>query len=200
MKKGGPPPEKDVSKIMRPRCNERIKVRQVRVIGPDGQQLGVLNTEDALRAAQSYELDLVEIAPREIPPVCKIMDYGKYLYELSKKEKETKKKQVGAQLKEIRFTSHIGDNDYQVKLKHIIEFLDEGHRVRVSVRFRGREITHKELGERLLEKLVEDSKEYSKVELGPKLEGHFMILQLVPVRSRKKKDNEKDGEKEEKDA
>jgi len=166
----------------RPRVNERIRVREVRVIGSDGQLLGVMLTDEAIRQAFDQELDLVEIAPRENPPVCKIMNYGKYLYELKKKEKETKKRQIGAQLKEIRFTSRIGDHDYKVKLKHIIEFLEEGHRVRVSVRFRGREITHKELGEKLLNRLVEDTKDYSKVELGPKLEGHFMALQLVPVK------------------
>ncbi len=166
----------------RPRANERIRVRTVKVIGPDGKFLGVMPTEEALEKAYSMDLDLVEIAPNENPPICKIMDYGKYLYELKKKEKEAKKKQIGSQMKEIRFTSRIGEHDYQVKLRHIREFLEEGHRVRVSVMFRGREITHKELGKQLLDRLVEDTKDLSKVEMGPKLEGRFMVLQLVPVK------------------
>jgi len=166
----------------RPRVNEQIRIKQIKVIANDGELLGVMPTEVALQKAYDMELDLVEIAPNENPPICKIMNYGKYLYELKKKEKEAKRKQTGAQMKEIRFTSRIGEHDYQVKLKHIREFLKSGHRVRIIVRFRGREITHKELGEELLKKLVEDLKDMSKVDMGPKLEGHFMLIQLVPMR------------------
>ncbi|RKZ30942.1 translation initiation factor IF-3 [bacterium] len=168
----------------RPRANERIRVKKVKVIGPDGNLLGVMPTNVALQKAYDMDLDLVEIAPRENPPICKIIDYGKYLYDLKKKEKEAKKKQMGTQMKEIRFTSRIGEHDYQVKLRHIREFLQDGHRVRISVRFRGREITHKELGQELLEKLIEDTKDISKVDRGPKMEGRFMTLQLVPAKKK----------------
>lgn len=166
--------------------NEMIRVRQVRLIGPDGRQLGIVPTEEALRRAYELDLDLVEIAPKENPPVCKIMDYGKYLYELKKKEKEAKKHQAVTQLKEIRLTARIGEHDYQVKLRRIREFLEQGHRVRVSLRFRGREITHKELGERIMQRIVDETGDLGKVEFGPKFEGRFMVMQLVPTGGRKK--------------
>jgi len=169
----------------RHRINERIRVREVRVIDRDGKMLGVLPTDEALRKAYDSELDLVEIVPNESPPVCKIMDYGKYLYELRKKEKETKKHQVGVHLKEVRFTSRIGESDYQVKLRHICDFLDEGDRVKVVLRFRGREITHKEGGEQIMDRIIEDTKDLGKVEFGPRLEGYSMMLQLVPLGRRK---------------
>ncbi len=172
----------------RPRVNERIRAKNVRVVDPEGKQLGVLSTEDALKQAYGFNLDLVEIAPKENPPVCKIMNYGKYLYELKKKEKETKKKQASSQLKEVRFTSRIGEHDYQTKVKHIKTFLEHGHRVRISLMFRGREITHRQLGDKLIEKILEDIKDVGKVEFGPKMEGNFMILQVVSVGRRKHKD------------
>ena len=172
------------NKRNRPRVNEEIRIRKVKVIANDGKLLGIMPTEIALQKAYDAELDLVEIAPNENPPVCKIMNYGKYLYELKKKEKEAKKKQIGSQMKEVRFTSRIGEHDYQVKLKHIREFLENGHRVRIIVRFRGREITHKELGEELLHRIIEELKDISKVDIPPKMEGRFMLIQLVPVKKR----------------
>ncbi len=183
----------------RPRANERIRVRTVKVIGPDGTLLGIMPTDEALEKAYSMNLDLVEIAPNENPPVCKIMDYGKYLYELKKKEKEAKKKQVGAQMKEIRFTSRIGEHDYQVKLRHIREFLEEGHRVRISVMFRGREITHKELGKQLLDRVVEETNDLAKLEMGPKLEGRFMVIQLVPLKRKGKQESKQNKQEEKQD-
>ena len=175
----------------RPRVNQRIRVREVRVIGPDGKMIGVMNTEDAIQKAFDIDLDLVEIAPTEKPPVCKIMDYGKYLYELKKKDKEAKKHQVGMHLKEVRFTSRIGEHDYGVKLRHIRDFLEHGNRVKVVLRFRGREITHKEVGQKVIERVAEDIADIGKVETGPKFEGRFIILQIVPLGKRKDKKPEK---------
>ena len=171
----------------RPRVNGMIKVRQVRVIGPDGKMLGVMPTEEALRKASEYNLDLVEIVPNERPPICKIIDYGKYLYRLKKKEKEAKKHQIGVHLKEVRFTSRIGENDYLVKLKHIRNFLEEGDRVKIVLRFRGREITHIEGGERVMKRIINDIQDIGKVEFGPKLEGRMYILQIVPLGKHRKK-------------
>ncbi|HHH81180.1 MAG TPA: translation initiation factor IF-3 [candidate division Zixibacteria bacterium] len=165
---------------LKPRVNERIRVKRVRVIGPDGKQLGIMPTAEALQRAYDMDLDLIEIAPHENPPVCKIMNYGKYLYELKKREKELKKKQVGTQLKEIRLTSRIGEHDFNVKLKKIREFLEHGYRVKVSLRFRGREITHRELGEELLRRIANQTQDLGKVDYGPKLEGQFMVIQIVP--------------------
>jgi len=163
-----------------------IRVKEVKVIGPNGDMLGILPTEEALQKAYDLELDLVEIVPLERPPICKILDYGKYLYQLKKKEKEARKHQVGIHLKEVRFTSRIGENDYQVKLKHIRNFLEEGDRVKIVLRFRGREITHKESGEKVMRKVIEDIKDIGKVEFGPKLEGRLFILQIVPAGKHKK--------------
>lgn len=169
----------------RPRVNKQIRVRRVKVIGPDGKMLGILPTNEALQKAAEFDLDLVEIVPNENPPICKILDYGKYLYELKKKEKEAKKHQVGIHLKEVRFTARIAPNDYQVKLRHIKAFLEGGNRVKIVLRFRGREITHKEAGEKLLQKLIDDTKELGKVEFGPKFEGRTLVLQIVPQGRRK---------------
>jgi translation initiation factor IF-3 len=163
------------------RVNDKIRVKQIKVIGPDGKLWGVMQTDDALHKAAELQLDLVEIVPMEKPPICKIMDYGKYLYELKKKEREAKKHQIGTHLKEIRFTAHIGGNDYMVKLKHIREFLLEGNRVKVLLRFRGREITHSEMGEVLMRRVIEDTKDIGKPEFDPKFEEYSMVLQLVPT-------------------
>lgn len=165
----------------RPRVNEKIRAPKVRVIGPDGKQLGIMSPAEALEKAYEFRLDLVEIAPNENPPVCKITDYGKYLYELKKRDKETRKKQRSMQLKEIRLTARTSEHDYQIKLKKVRELLDEGYRVKVNVFFKGREITHIDKGDELLKKVMEDTKDIGKVEIEPKLEGRTLSLQLIPA-------------------
>jgi translation initiation factor IF-3 len=152
----------------------------VRVIDENGGQLGIMNIRDARRMAEEQNLDLVNVAPTAKPPVCRIMDYGKFKYEQSKKEKEARKNQKVITLKEVRMTPNIDDHDFQVKLKNVAKFLNEGDKVKVSVRFRGREITHSSLGQQLLMKLAMSFKDEAIVERMPKLEGRQMIMILAP--------------------
>lgn len=152
----------------------------MRVIGVDGEQVGVMATRDAIRLAQEKGYDLVEISPNANPPVCKIMDYGKYKYELSKKAKDAKKKQRSFHLKEMRFRPKTEDHDYTFKMKHIREFLSEGNKVKVFVEFRGREMTHKELGEKIIERLLSDLTGVGAVEQRPKFEGRSLTMIIMP--------------------
>lgn len=152
----------------------------MRVIDENGGQLGIMNIRDARRMAEEQNLDLVNVAPTAKPPVCRIMDYGKFKYEQSKKEKEARKNQKVITLKEVRMTPNIDDHDFQVKLKNVAKFLNEGDKVKVSVRFRGREITHSSLGQQLLMKLAMSFKDEAIVERMPKLEGRQMIMILAP--------------------
>jgi translation initiation factor IF-3 len=160
--------------------NDGIRAREVRVIDEDGAQLGILQLRDARKVAEDKSLDLVNVAPTAKPPVCRIMDYGKFKYEQSKKEKEAKKNQKVVLLKEVRMTPNIEDHDFLVKLRNVQKFLGEGDKVKVSVRFRGREITHSSLGQQLLMKLAQASAEQAIVERLPKLEGRSMIMILSP--------------------
>jgi translation initiation factor IF-3 len=160
------------------RINEAIRTREVRVVNTDGEQLGVLPIKEALRIAAEKDLDLVEVAPTAKPPVCKIMDYGKYRYEQSKREREARKRQKIVELKEIRLTPKIEDHDFQVKVKAAAKFLKEGDKVKVSVRFRGREIVHAELGRSLLLQLYEAVKDQATLERDPKVEGRNMVMIL----------------------
>ncbi len=146
------------------RRNWQIKVPEVRLIDENGEQLGVVNSKDAKDKANESGLDLVEISPNAKPPVCKIMDYGKYVYDLEKKEKESKKKQKTVDIKEVKFTYKIGEHDYQTKLRNCIRFLDKGDKLKVSMFFRGREKAHVNLGEALIDRITEDLKEYGKIE------------------------------------
>lgn len=155
-------------------------MREVRVIDVDNAQLGIMNVRDARRIAEEKNLDLVNVAPTAKPPVCRIMDYGKFKYEQSKKEKETRKNQKIILLKEVRMTPNIEDHDFQVKLKNVVKFLQEGDKVKVTVRFRGREITHSSIGQKLLMKLATEVSEQCIVERMPKLEGRSMIMILAP--------------------
>jgi len=148
------------------------------VVNTDGEQLGVLPIKEALRIAAEKDLDLVEVAPTAKPPVCKIMDYGKYRYEQSKREREARKRQKIVELKEIRLTPKIEDHDFQVKVKAAAKFLKEGDKVKVSVRFRGREIVHAELGRSLLLQLYEAVKDQATLERDPKVEGRNMVMIL----------------------
>jgi translation initiation factor IF-3 len=160
--------------------NDGIRAREVRVIDEANNQLGIMALRDALRVAGEQNLDLVNVAPTAKPPVCRIMDFGKFKYEQSKKEKETRKNQKIILLKEVRMTPNIEDHDFQVKLKNVVKFLNDGDKVKISVRFRGREITHASLGQQLLLKLADAAKETGLVERTPKLEGRSMIMIMTP--------------------
>ncbi len=150
------------------------------MIGADGNQLGVVPIGEALRIAEEAGLDLVEIAPQADPPVCRIMDYGKFRFEISKKQQAAKKKQKQIQVKEIKFRPGTGEGDYQIKLRNLIRFLSDGDKAKVTVRFRGREMAHRELGMELLKRVEKDLEEYATVEQHPKLEGRQMVMVLAP--------------------
>lgn len=151
-------------------------------MGPDGAQIGIVSTQDALRRAQELDLDLVEVAPQENPPVCRIMDYGKFKYERAVRQKEARKRQARIEVKEIKFRPKIDRHDYETKKGHVIRFLQAGARVKVTIMFRGREMAHTELGQRILERLTEDVKELATVDAPSKLDGRNMIMVLAPVR------------------
>ncbi len=160
--------------------NERIRASSIRLVGADGEQIGVVSVEEALEIAREQGYDLVEVAPKAAPPVCRIMDYGKYKYEQSKRAKEAKKHQHVIHVKEMKFRPKTEDHDYQFKLKHVKKFLTEGNKAKMTVRFRGREMAHKELGRKILEKLVQDTQDIAVVEQEPKMEGRTMTLVLGP--------------------
>lgn len=160
--------------------NEAIRAREVRLIGPTGDQLGIKALREALQLAQEQNLDLVNVAPQAKPPVCRILDYGKYRYEQSKREKEARKKQKVIKVKEVRVSPSIEENDVKTKVGNVRKFLKNGDKVKLSIRFRGREITHKELGRRILERMATEVSGDSEVERQPKLEGKQMIMILSP--------------------
>lgn len=169
-----------ISKEQQHLINEAIRAREVRLIGVNGDQLGIIPLRDALRMAQEANLDLVNVAPQAKPPVCRIMDYGKFRYEQSKREKEARKNQKIIQIKEVRLSPAIEENDVQTKLKHVKKFLQNGDKVKLSIRFRGREITHQEIGRKILDRMAEEVKDLSEIERQPKLEGRQMIMILTP--------------------
>ena len=160
--------------------NEEITDKEVRVIGAEGEQLGIMSAEEALKIAEENELDLVKIAPGSVPPVCKVMDYGKFRFEQGKKEKEAKKNQRVIEIKEVRMSPGIDTNDFNTKLKNAQKFLADGDRVKVSVRFRGREMAHTEIGEELLNNFAQGCAEIANVDKAAKLEGRSMSLFLSP--------------------
>lgn len=160
--------------------NDEIRAREVRLVGADGEQIGIKSIRDALQLAVDANLDLVNVAPTAKPPVCRIMDYGKFRYEQQKKEKEARKNQKIVDLKEVWFRANIEENDYQVKFRNVVKFLNEGDKVKASVRFRGREITHASIGQKILERLSKEVAEICNVERAPKLEGRSMIMILAP--------------------
>lgn len=162
------------------RTNSMIRVREVRLVGDDGTQLGIVSTPDALRLAEERGLDLVEVAPQARPPVCKLLDYGKYKFELEKKNRESKKKQKLVKMKEIRMQPKIEEHDMKFKAKHIQEFLDEGNKVKVTIRFRGRELAHTERGNMVLEKMLGMLDEGVTVDKPPAMEGRFMSMIVSP--------------------
>jgi translation initiation factor IF-3 len=182
------------------RVNEQIRVKEVRVVSDDGAT--VMPTRQALELARQEGVDLVEISPNAQPPVCRIIDYSKFLYQQKKRQKELKQKQVKQEVKEIRFGPQTDEHDYQFKLKHAIEFLEEGNKVRAYVFFRGRSILFKEQGEVLLLRFANDLEEYGKVEQLPKLEGKKMFLYMAPKKAgvQKKSQQKRDNERREAEA
>jgi translation initiation factor IF-3 len=163
-----------------PRINEDIRVREVHLIDRDGANLGTVPIADALAKAQEANLDLVEISPNATPPIVKILDFGKYKYQEQKKQAEARKKQKVVEVKEIKFRPMIDDHDYQVKMRSMERFFEEGDKVKVTLRFRGREMAHQELGTRLLNRVKDDTGKIAKVESEPRVEGRQMVMVLAP--------------------
>ena len=164
----------------RARINHQISVQEVRLIDAEGEQVGIVSTREALRSAEEVGLDLVEISPTAKPPVCRIMDYGKFLFEISKKQAEAKKKQKQIQVKELKFRPTTEEGDYQVKLRNLIRFLEHGDKVKITLRFRGREVAHQDLGMKILERLQQDTAEFAVVEQQAKREGRQLMMVLSP--------------------
>jgi len=164
----------------RARVNEQIMVPEVRLIDAEGNQVGVVSTREALRAADESGMDLVEISPTARPPVCRIMDYGKFLFESSKRIAEAKKKQKQIQVKELKFRPTTEDGDYQVKLRNLNRFLNHGDKVKITMRFRGREVAHQDIGMKILERLQQDTAEFAVIEQHPKREGRQLMMVLAP--------------------
>ncbi|MBI2903214.1 MAG: translation initiation factor IF-3 [Candidatus Methylomirabilis oxyfera] len=162
------------------RVNERIRIKEVRVINPEGEQLGILPIQEALQTAQSLGLDLVEVAPEAKPPVCRIMNYGKYRYEQNKKTREAKKKQTIIQVKEIKLRPKTENHDFQFKARHAERFLKEGNKTKVTMMFRGREMVHLDRGRVQLDRFADTLKEVAVVEQQPRLEGRNMVMILTP--------------------
>ena len=160
--------------------NEEIRDKEVRVIGANGDQLGVMSSKEALNIAEQNGMDLVKIAPQAMPPVCKIMDYGKYKFELAKRDRETKKNQKVVNIKEIRLSPSIDTNDFNTKVNHTLKFLKSGDKVKITVRFRGREVNHSSLGKVLLDKFAEAIEDVAVVEKNAKLEGKNMFMVIAP--------------------
>ena len=160
--------------------NEEIRDREVRVVDQNGEQLGIMPTRQALEMAEERQLDLVKIAPQARPPVCKFMDYGKWRFEQSKKEREIRKNQKVITVKEVRLSATIEDHDIDVKFKNAVKFLKEGNKVKVSIRFRGRQITHSEIGREVMQEFAERIKEYGTIDRAPQMEGRSMIMFISP--------------------
>ncbi|HNX70212.1 translation initiation factor IF-3 [Rivihabitans pingtungensis] len=163
-----------------PRINGEITAREIRLVGSEGEQLGIVTLRDALERAEEAELDLVEIAPTAQPPVCKLMDYGKFKYQESKKKHEAKLKQKQIQVKEVKFRPGTDDGDYNVKLRNLIRFLTDGDKAKITLRFRGREMAHQDIGLALLKRVEADLIEVGTVEQFPKLEGRQMVMMIGP--------------------
>jgi translation initiation factor IF-3 len=165
------------------RINEKIRADVVRLIGPDGEQVGIVGVPEALKYADGLNLDLVEVAPMASPPVCKVMDYGKYRYEQEQKAKEARKRQTTISIKEIKLRPKIDDHDFDTKKGHVERFLRKGDKVKLTIMFRGRELVHPHLGERLLRRMADDLAEIGEVESEPSLDGRNMIMMLAPKRN-----------------
>lgn len=166
------------------RINGEITAREIRLVGMEGEQIGVVSLREAMALAEENDVDLVEISPTAQPPVCKLMDYGKFKYEQSKKRHEAKLKQKQVQIKEIKFRPGTDDGDYNVKLRNLIRFLNDGDKAKITLRFRGREMAHQDIGVRMLERLKQDLEPYGQVEQFPKVEGRQMVMVLAPKKKK----------------
>ncbi|MEA5098113.1 MAG: translation initiation factor IF-3 [Burkholderiaceae bacterium] len=166
------------------RINGEITVAEVRLIGVNNEPIGILNLTEAFHMAEEANVDLVEIAPNASPPVCRLMDYGKFKYQEQKKAHEAKLKQKVIQVKEIKFRPGIDDGDYNIKLRNIVKFLDEGDKCKITLRFRGREMAHQDIGFRMLERLKEDLDAYAQIEQFPKMEGRQMVMVMAPKKKK----------------
>ncbi|MGB3691045.1 MAG: translation initiation factor IF-3 [Jannaschia helgolandensis] len=171
------PPQRDTG----PRVNDKIRSTEIRLIGAEGENVGVVSPARARQMAEDAGLDLVEISPNAVPPVCKIMDFGKFKYETQKKENEARKKQKTIEIKEVKFRPNTDTNDYEVKMRNVFRFLETGDKVKVTLRFRGREMAHQNLGYELLKRVQEDTKDIGKVESFPKMEGRQMVMMIGPT-------------------
>jgi translation initiation factor IF-3 len=178
------PCDKGGSISVEPRINDRIRVAEVRLVGPNGEQVGIVRIEDALRLARESDLDLVEVAPNGRPPVCKLMDYGKFKYESAQKDRAARRNQTQTVIKEMKLRPKIDPHDYATKKGHIVRFLNAGDKVKVTIMFRGREQSRPELGFRLLQRLAQDIEEIGYVEFAPKQEGRNMIMVIAPVKKK----------------
>ncbi len=165
-----------------PRVNERVRAPEIRLIGAEGENIGLITPDKAMLLAEQAGLDLVEISPNATPPVCKIMDFGKYKYETQKKESEARKKQKIIEIKEIKFRPNTDTHDYEVKMRSVVKFLQGGDKVKITLRFRGREMAHVDLGRKLLERVADDVTEHGKIEAIPRVEGRQMVMMINPVR------------------
>ncbi len=172
-----------IAGIKEQRLNDDITYEQIRLVSDSGEQLGILSPDEARKIAEERGMDLVEIAPNAEPPVCRLMDYGKYLYASAKKKQESKKKQKQITVKEIKFRPGTDIGDYDIKVRNLTKFLDAGNKVKVTLRFRGREMAHQELGMEMLKRVQEDLKEIGVVEQMPKMEGRQMVMVLAPLKA-----------------
>ncbi|MEX2659477.1 MAG: translation initiation factor IF-3 [Acidimicrobiales bacterium] len=163
-----------------PRINDRIRAREVRLVSDEGEQLGIKPLPEALNIARDLDLDLVEVAPQAEPPVCRIMDYGKFKYEAGQKAKESRRKTTQISIKEMKYRVKIGKGDFDTKTRKVEEFLEDGHKVKITIMFRGREVAHPELGMKILENVAAHNADMAKVEAAPKLDGRNMVMVLAP--------------------
>ncbi|KAA0696655.1 translation initiation factor IF-3 [Halopseudomonas laoshanensis] len=174
----------DKRAAQRPPINENITAREVRLIGAEGEQIGIVSIQEAMAAAEEAKMDLVEISPDAEPPVCRVMDYGKHVFEKKKQQAVARKNQKQIQIKEIKFRPGTEEGDYKVKLRNLIRFLSDGDKAKVSLRFRGREMAHQELGMELLKRVEQDLLEYGTVEQYPKMEGRQLMMVIAPKKKK----------------
>jgi translation initiation factor IF-3 len=186
-----------ISRPVQTRVNERIRIREVRLIDDEGNQVGIIATRDALEMARQKGLDLVEVAPNAVPPVCRLMDYGKFRYEQSRKERESRKNQHVVELKEVRIRPKIDDHDLETKGRQAAKFLDHGDKVKLTVLFRGREMAHPDIGKGLLDQLIELLKPHGTVEQTPRLEGRAMTAIMNPVRAKMSQHEKEEAQRRE---
>ena len=186
-----------ISRPVQTRVNERIRIREVRLIDEEGNQIGIIPTRDALDMARQRGLDLVEVAPNAVPPVCRIMDYGKFRYEQSRKERESRKNQHVVELKEVRIRPKIDDHDLETKGRQAAKFLDHGDKVKLTVLFRGREMAHPDLGKALLDQLIDQLQTHGTVEQAPRLEGRAMSAIMNPVRAKMSQHEKEEAQRRE---